>query len=437
MSRQLELFNEEVADPRDDNRVMVFDMGRETGLAQRYRARVSLGWPLTQQQHMLPRERVVIAPTVHILASQRQRFVNVLSAAQHLANEQDKGHVNNVLQRINSARMNGVVVTPFIHDVGIGEDWNTFGVLDWSERGGFRVRQFAPSRWLRRVLLDYPFGAYMTERYAITISNTMKVWMKEAVRDLSYYNVDRLIDDAATVLGEVLAAERRGEYVEILRGMDIVHGYARGPKSCMKGRPPGRLALYAENPETIGLMVVAKGQAIHARRLIFTLNDGRLIAENIYQGSDAAAELLEAECNQQGIIDGYAMYDGHGYIKREFKGVYIPARWPSSGSFPYLDRFCWIGPEPNDRRRIRMYPNWNAGGGYDRLLLAQSENGRLLDSLKRYVLNRDAAYQDELEYQPNPPWYDEPDEVLLPEGWLAWTEQVEYWANRRYEGEAY
>ena len=426
---QLRLFEEAVVDPLDDQRPLIFDRAVHRNSRHAQSGAIRAGAVEGPIWHQLDPARIKLPEGTMIGRLDQQRFVQLLNTAGSRAVQQKHQRASLFLQQIHLAYEYGLILTPLIHAAGVSADYQHINVLDWSERGGFRVRPFSPGTWLRYLMRDAPHGIHMSRLHALDLTPAKQNWLQNFRTLFWIVEHDTAVWNAIpAVMGEALAQERSDMQVHTLRGKDIWHAYNSGISSCMSDQYIGRLSLYVENPEVVALLVARKGDTTVARRLLWTLNDGSLLADRLYSSSEAARQLLRQAANQIGAHNAAEDSNGYWSLPNGGRGIWVNAKWPSSGSFPYLDRFPYVGPDPFDRTRIRLYPG-SRGDGYWNLLYAQYTNGALADSSGEHCLNSSGMAYDERGAMPEPPWYHASDDVLTPNGWGDWTDTICEWAD--------
>jgi len=197
--------------------------------------------------------------------------------------------------------------------------------------------------------------SYATKpEYRMDSMHRTRTTLARFIRRHMAYGADRISDRVlnalcTSVFGTLADA---GQYIEIVRGDDIVEAYADefGGHSCMTGRDSEYTQLYADNEDIVGLLKYRNGMC--ARALVWYLEDGTVLLDRIYpnEGYHVAA------------IQEYAK--NRGWVLRTHQGM-PGARWSTDRHYsveldhcegdclPYADSFHYATRQ--DANTLRLY----------------------------------------------------------------------------------
>lgn len=141
--------------------------------------------------------------------------------------------------------------------------------------------------------------------------------------------------------GEIARLELDVFTFEVVTGDAIVHAYRTGPHSCMAGANAEQTALYAHNPESVGLVKISQGGEDMGRALVWTAVDGTRLLDRVYpsDGGSHAVKVREwaeaqgwitRDSDSAGSSGRGPFWSGDHLVKMDFD-VYESA--------PYMDSF--------------------------------------------------------------------------------------------------
>lgn len=198
--------------------------------------------------------------------------------------------------------------------------------------------------------------------------------------DVSQYTFTDSDWEAVTI--KLLALQNTDITYRLLTGRDIQDAYYDGNVSDL-GRTGGcgsscmryshcreYLALYAENPKQVQLLVSVDSQGLTvSRALLWKLDSGSLYLDRIYAPSDTAriAFWEYAQASFPTITERYADYHTGGCGTSETVTL---DTLPSTGEYPYMDSFGYLDPDSGvlsctEQGTDNEWALHSQSGGYD------------------------------------------------------------------------
>ena len=157
------------------------------------------------------------------------------------------------------------------------------------------------------------------------------------------------------LLGEALPA-RDAYTFDVVYGQEVYDWYqdSDGPETCMRGRSYPRL--YANNPDTVGLVVIRRSGDFFGRALLWKTDQGTVFMDRIYPNHGIHVTMLKRWADGQGW--DYLDNQGYGQSVSANGNYYTVTLKHHTLRFPYMDTFRYSdSPDISTDDPIKLHMN--------------------------------------------------------------------------------